>query len=398
MVNETPVPNHISCCVPFYNLMRNHLKYGLGRNRLRYTTSSLISAYAYASYSIVTTDGDGWFGKTVFCRYYDKNWVELLPIVQSVVFPEYTVHCCKHPHARFMSVSEEMFDDVNEKVPVLDRSAVNSKYTLTFCLAPVYGKGSNWLLLAELVEHYKLQGVEHSTSSTSVFYFKDIDEYSRELVESYVKSGEVETVFLREEHDRAGNEWQIAGVQDCLHRNRHYSRYSVFADLDERTMALGYSTLADYVLAAMSAEANVALLKFTARFVLRTSKPPLTYEGEKTLDEHLPTLVFHNSTSLSPTHTSGKSAVDCRRVLAMAVHKSKSLFPGYKEVMASSDKALIMHYRSIDGGQFRTRSLPILATFGPFEMTYYPEHLMRHLYANIKKRLNIVYGYRVRRK
>ncbi|KIH48161.1 hypothetical protein ANCDUO_21773, partial [Ancylostoma duodenale] len=68
-----------------------------------------------------------------------------------------------------------MFDDVNEKVPVLDRSAVNSKYTLTFCLAPVYGKGSNWLLLAELVEHYKLQGVEHF-----YFYFKDIDEYSRE--------------------------------------------------------------------------------------------------------------------------------------------------------------------------------------------------------------------------
>ncbi|RCN34790.1 hypothetical protein ANCCAN_19359 [Ancylostoma caninum] len=328
----------------------------------------------------------------VFCRYYDKNWVELLPPVESVVFPEYTVHCCKRSEARFMSVSEETFDAVNEMVPVLDRSAVKPKYTLTFCLAPVYGKGSNWLLLAELVEHYKLQGVEHF-----YFYFKDIDEYSRELVESYVRSGEVETVFLREEHDRAGNEWQIAGVQDCLHRNRDYSRYSIFADLDERIMALGNSTLADYVLAVMNAEANVALLKFTARFILRTSKLPSTYEGEQTLIEHLPTLVFHNTTSFSSTHSSCKSIVDCRRVLAMGVHKSKSLFPGYKEAMASTDKALIMHYRSIDGGQFRTRSLPILATFGPFQMTYYPAHLMSQLYSNVMRRLSLVYGYRARR-
>ncbi|EYC00570.1 hypothetical protein Y032_0114g420 [Ancylostoma ceylanicum] len=365
--------------------MRNHLKYGLGRNRLRYTTSSLIGVYAYESYSIVTTDGDGWFGRKVFCRYYDKNWVELLPTVESVVFPEYTVHCCKHPEARFMSISEEMFDAVHEKVPVLDRSAVNPKYTLTFCLAPVYGRGSNWLLLAELVEHYKLQGVEHF-----YFYFKDIDEYSRELVESYVKTGEVETVFLREENDRAGNEWQLAGVQDCVHRNRHYSRYSIFADLDERIMALGNSTLADYVLATMSAEANVALLKFASRFVMRTRKPPMVYEGEKTLDEHLPTLIFHNTTSLSLMHL--KSIVDCKRVLAMGVHTSKSLFAGYRELMASMDKALIMHYRNIDGGTFRNRSLPILATFGPFEMTYYPEHLMSQLYSNVKKRLSLVYG------
>ncbi|KAL6733458.1 hypothetical protein Aduo_004104 [Ancylostoma duodenale] len=191
------------------------------------------------------------------------------------------------------------------------------------------------LTIDQKVHRDRVNEITSKDSSTSFFYFKDINEYSHELVESYVKSGEVETVFLREKHDGAGNEWQIAGVQDCLHRNRHYFRYSIFADLDERIMALRNSTLADYVLATM---------------------------------------------------------MDCRRVLAMAVHQSKSLFPGYKEMVASTGKALIMHYRSIDGGQFRTRSLPILATFGPFEMTYYPEHLMRHLYSNLKRRLSIVYG------
>ncbi|KIH46547.1 hypothetical protein ANCDUO_23400 [Ancylostoma duodenale] len=139
---------------------------------------------------------------------------------------------------------------------MLDRKVDIPKYTLSLCLAPMYGDFERkWLLLAEVVEHYKLQGVEHF-----YFYIKDIDSYSLEsrvntstfknslqLVNDYVKTGEAEVVFFREEQDRTSNEWQHVEIEDCALRSKHHSRYSIFADLDDRITALASSTLVEYI-------------------------------------------------------------------------------------------------------------------------------------------------------
>lgn len=52
--------------------------------------------------------------------------------------------------------------------------------------------------------------------------------------------------------------------QDCVQRSRHHSRYAIFADLDERILALGNSTLAEYVLwvTIFFPHANMAHLRF----------------------------------------------------------------------------------------------------------------------------------------
>lgn len=35
-------------------------------------------------------------------------------------------------------------------------------------------------------------------------------------------------------------------LKDCLHRSRHQSRYTLFADLDERVITIGNNNLYDY--------------------------------------------------------------------------------------------------------------------------------------------------------
>ncbi|VDM69100.1 unnamed protein product [Strongylus vulgaris] len=107
-----------------------------------------------------------------------------------------------------MSISLNVDDVVNFTTAVLDRTLDNPQYELALCLAPIYDNETKWLMLAELFEHYKLQGVEHF-----YLYIKDIDNYSRKLVDDYVKSGEAEAIYFREEHDRLGYKWQFAGVE-----------------------------------------------------------------------------------------------------------------------------------------------------------------------------------------
>ncbi|WKY05168.1 hypothetical protein Q1695_005860 [Nippostrongylus brasiliensis] len=57
--------------------------------------------------------------------------------------------------------------------------------------------GIKWLLLREFVEHYKLVGVEYF-----YVYVKCIDEYSKRVLDDYVRTGKIETIFLRTPLDR----------------------------------------------------------------------------------------------------------------------------------------------------------------------------------------------------
>ncbi|KIH45641.1 hypothetical protein ANCDUO_24318, partial [Ancylostoma duodenale] len=155
----------------------------------------------------------------------------------------------------------------------LNSSFLAPPYTLSLCLAPFYGNDSKWLLLAELVEHYKLQGVEHF-----YFYVKEVDDYSRKLVNDYVKGGEAEIVRFQREHDRPLRNWQHVAVQDCIQRSRQHSRYTIFADIDERIMPLKDNRLVDYVARTMIKDAALGMLELKSKWIQRTSEVPTVYE------------------------------------------------------------------------------------------------------------------------
>ncbi|CAJ0588771.1 unnamed protein product [Cylicocyclus nassatus] len=203
------LPNHAKECISFYDLLQKGRKAKVGKLFYLKARTSLtpISAYAYSDYSVVTLEASGWFGRKVYCHYFDANWDKLNLSVESVIFPEHSVHCCRHPEAFYMGITENKNDEVALKVPVLDRTVDRPLYNLSVCLAPLYGNESKWLLLTELIEHHKLQGVQHF-----YVYVKDIDDYSRLVIDDYEKSGEIEVVYFTKEQDRLGMDWHLVGV------------------------------------------------------------------------------------------------------------------------------------------------------------------------------------------
>ncbi|CAJ0604621.1 unnamed protein product [Cylicocyclus nassatus] len=118
-------------------------------------------------------------------------------------------------------------------------------------------------MLAENIEHYKLQKVDHF-----YLYIKDSDAYL---------------------------------YKDCLQRSRYHSEYAIFSDLDERiTPMISGITLREYV------GDHIYQLK--------------VLQGTTTLLKHLPTLIFTNSTIISPPGTLDKCILNPTMVFIMDVH------------------------------------------------------------------------------
>ncbi|EYB94750.1 hypothetical protein Y032_0167g106 [Ancylostoma ceylanicum] len=282
-----------------------------------------------------------------------------------------------------MSLTMKDDDEINTFVSVEDRTQNNPRYFLSLCLAPMYDDEAKWLMLAEEIEHYKLQGLDHF-----YLYVKDYDNYTYELIESYVKSGEAEVIHFRRQRDRPGMEWQLVGIQDCLQRSRHHSRYAIFSDLDERITPTTNVKLKDYVGELMR---NYSAMYFRPRRILRTSPVPESYEGENTLLSHLPALVFTNTTKIAPAGTLDKCILDPTKVFIMDVHNIAVFFPGNNTIYTvPPEEAIIRHYRDINvGGWSRNRT--IFYDFAPYVNTTYPESLLPMLYKNVRRRLDSIY-------
>ncbi|VDL69564.1 unnamed protein product [Nippostrongylus brasiliensis] len=341
----------INACLPFYELLDIHAKIIDDRYTEYNGSISLIAAYAFPDYSVITFETKDWKGQKVYCWYLDEEKRLVGLPVETRVEPHYT--------------------------------AYSPKYQLSHCLSPLHGNGPKWLLFTEFVEHYKLIGVEYF-----YVYVKDIDEYSARVLNDYVKTGEIETTFLRT-NDRPGGTYLHATIQDCIHRSRHHSRYVIIGDLDERIVLSGTGTLTDYVTKFIALHPNVSALRFRSRYALRSQDLPLYYYGEETLKKHLPTLVYHNTTPIEPNF-GGKSVVDPAAVMSMSLHEPKLYFRNYNTFYVPVADAFIRHIRYPDESWIERRLRAILM-YGKTEKTYYPGHLMPVLYRRVKERLDRVY-------
>ncbi|VDL74064.1 unnamed protein product [Nippostrongylus brasiliensis] len=257
----------------------------------RVESLSLIAAYGFPDYSVITFETQHWKGQKAYCWYLDEEKRQIGPPVETVIEPEYTAYCCRRYGAHYMSISSDLPIRADNYVSVVDRTQDAPKYQLSHCLSPLHGNGPKWLSFTEFVEHYKLVGVEHF-----YVYVKDIDEYSN---------------------------------RDCLYRSRHHSRYVIFGDLDEKIVLSGTVTLSDYIKKVTALHPNVGSIRFRPRFVLQTRGFPRYYRGGATLRKHLPTLAYHNTTPVQGEF-GDKCIVDPRAVMAMSVHKPILFFSSYK--------------------------------------------------------------------
>ncbi|WKY07320.1 hypothetical protein Q1695_007061 [Nippostrongylus brasiliensis] len=338
----------------------------------RIESLSLIAAYGFPDYSVITFETQHWKGQKAYCWYLDEEKRQIGPPVETVIEPEYTAYCCRRYGAHYMSISSDLPIRADNYVSVVDRTQDAPKYQLSHCLSPLHGNGPKWLSFAEFVEHYKLVGVEHF-----YVYVKDIDEYSNRVLDDYMRTGEIETIFLRTK-DRPGGVYLYATIPDCLYRSRHHSRYVIFGDLDEKIVLSGTVTLSDYIKKVTALHPNVGSIRFRPRFVLQTRGFPRYYRGGATLRKHLPTLAYHNTTPVQGEF-GDKCIVDPRAVMAMSVHKPILFFSSYKTFNVPVADGFIRHIRKPDVIWAATKLQRTIFN-GKMENTNYPEHLMPILY------------------
>ncbi|KAK6040470.1 hypothetical protein COOONC_22024 [Cooperia oncophora] len=167
--------------------------------------------------------------------------------MKSVVFPEFTVQCPRRDGAKYMSLSDTFSGEFEFPVPITDRTR------------------------NEFFEHYKLQGASHF-----FVYVINVDEYSNILLHDYVRTGEVELIYLHDRSTRTDNWWHIVQIQDCLIRSRGYSSWVAFVDLDERLLPTEYTgTLSDYL--KNLSNPKIGALQFRQRWILRNDTLPDKY-------------------------------------------------------------------------------------------------------------------------
>ncbi|VDM78017.1 unnamed protein product [Strongylus vulgaris] len=240
--------------IPHRDFYNNVMKEGTGKRGNSKQDITLLAAYKSPEQITVTIMSNGRYGNTVFCRYFDNAQNELHPPFKTVVFPEYSVFCVQRDAATFISLSDNSSGIYTYPVPITDRTKDVPEYFFSVCLAPLYGNEPKWLLLSEFIEHYKLQGAVHF-----YVYIRRIDEYSAIVLNDYVRTGDVEVVFLHDNYQKTDVDWQHIEIQahgfnttrrikDCLTRAKGHSQWVAFVDLDERLTPTYYSgTLVEFL-------------------------------------------------------------------------------------------------------------------------------------------------------
>ncbi|WKY05073.1 hypothetical protein Q1695_005807 [Nippostrongylus brasiliensis] len=113
-------------------------------------------------------------------------------------------------------------------------------------------------------------------------------------------------------------------------------------------------------------------------------------QGDETLQEHLPTLVFHNTSPILPVGYAAKCLVDPKKVLTLGVHHVRVFFSDYTYSDINTSEAIIWHYRIADSPWLNAKEEKLIV-YGNFTLTHYPKHLLEPLYNNVKRRLDFVY-------
>ncbi|CAL2045188.1 unnamed protein product [Caenorhabditis brenneri] len=346
---------------------------------------SMLRAYEYdVEYSISLTTPNK-FLAVAYCRYFDKDEKEILPSFKSYNFPEFVVNCPKRNGTRRISISTEAKNSYTYPIPFVDRMAKGYKHELSFCMSPIYGKEPKWLLLAEVIEHYKLQGMTHF-----YFYIFHIDEYSNALLEDYVRTGEVELTYLLERNDRELLHWQMVAFRDCTLRSKHESKWSLFSDIDERLLMTKYpGNILDYLRDVN--DQTIAGVVFRQQWIMKTEFMPEKYKGDKQIDEWSPTLRWHNSSVYGPPGHTVKTIIMPEKVLAMWTHHPTMMYPGFRTHGLKTEEGIVRHYRDLQMWNWGKTWLKEIVAMGPMSMTDYPAKFQTNLTNAVKKRTKYVY-------
>ncbi|XP_064483274.1 beta-1,4-galactosyltransferase galt-1-like [Ornithodoros turicata] len=113
-------------------------------------------------------------------------------------------------------------------VSVLMKEKITNEFAM--CMQPFYNQRNHLVQMAEFIAYYSLMGVSRFT-----FYIFDMSK-AEELFLLRLRARKNVTIVLLRWDIRITQIHmlgQIAALQDCMHRERFYSEYMVYVDLDE---------------------------------------------------------------------------------------------------------------------------------------------------------------------
>ncbi|KAF1752836.1 hypothetical protein GCK72_019391 [Caenorhabditis remanei] len=333
------------------------------------TNISTLYAYEFEHEIAVTTTSRDRMGYRLYCRYVDENDMEIGEPFESFTYPEYIVACKKKLGTR--------------------KIGLNPRYELSMCVATIHGSEPKWLLFIEMIEHYKLQGVQHF-----YLHIHNTSTYDLKVINDYIRTGELEVHYLIERDYRIDKHWHMVNVADCLIWSRLESKWTIFGDLDERILMTNYTeSILDYVREVK--DESIGSLQFRQQWILKTELMPEKYQGDKQIIEWMPTHRWHNSTGIGSPGHAVKCIIDSSKVFNMFIHNVIQFFPkqngSYGEVGIKPEEGLIRHYRDQSLGNWGVKWLKETFKYGPLRNTDYPENLIGKLTENVKKRAKYVY-------
>ncbi|ULT86666.1 hypothetical protein L3Y34_006400 [Caenorhabditis briggsae] len=351
---------------------------------------SLLYAYEFEHEITVTVTSWERLGYRLFCRYLDENDKEIGEPFESFTYPEYIVNCQKREGTRKIGLSVNETEIMFETIPIMDRMLKKPKYEVSMCVASIYGFEPKWLMFIEMIEHFKMQGVQHF-----YLHIHNASMYDMRVINDYIRTGEVEVHYLIERDYRKDNHWHMVNLADCLIWSRGESKWTIFADLDERIYMTNYTgTILDYVREVQND--TIGSLMFRQQWILKTELMPERYEGDKQINQWMPTHRWHNSTGLGPHGHTAKCIVDTSKVFIMFIHYVTQFFPApygnrYVTKRVEAEEGLIRHYRDQSLGSWGQKWLNSTLRFGELRSTDYPEKLIGELTERVKRRAKYVY-------
>ncbi|PAV64367.1 hypothetical protein WR25_20499 [Diploscapter pachys] len=325
------------------------------------------------------------FLKTIYCHYFDKRGKNIGKPFKSFVFPESVIYCARRPKAKFISISET--EDGRREPPIIfiDRTNPVAEHFFSVCLAPAYGDEPKWLFLAEFIEHYKIQGATYFF----IYITDDLEPYDRVLLDDYVRTGNVEVISIVDRLLRDPRDWQTIQIHDCLLRNRYFSNWTAFVDMDERLlMNESGGTLEDFLMNITQHDSKIGSVTFRQRWIHKSDNLPKRYKDVKQVKEWMPTQRYHNTTMVTPPGWVVKSIVQPHKVLYMWTHYPRKMYNGYRGYSVKPEQGVSRHYR------LRSRFVwDRIPNRTHFEYTDYPAKYNDRLVDAVTQRLKYVYEF-----
>uniref|UniRef100_A0A8R1HRQ5 Glycosyltransferase family 92 protein n=1 Tax=Caenorhabditis japonica TaxID=281687 RepID=A0A8R1HRQ5_CAEJA len=379
----------------YYKELARKTRDNMGNHMSTKEPIQMLAAYAYKDHFSAVIALPKRIGTTVFCRYIGKDGKEVAEPLESTVYPFFVVYCSRRSNTTMLAITIDKSEAISTKnsVKLVKRKFKEYQHNVAFCLAPVYGKEPKWLHFVELVEHYKLQGV-----NKFFVYIREIEDYDAKLIDSYVATGEVEIINIPPTVSDVIAQ-QLLGVADCLLRSRTYAKWSIFADIDERLIMTDDRMTIDKFISNITDE-SIGSVAFPQRWIMKREHIPEKFSSDEQVFEKMPTRAWHETTSAAlKGHPSCNDQLSCwakdivhnEKAIRMLVHEVVDFYPGYKELFLDPSIGYIRHYRDVQMQAWEQNNIANLRKFGPFSNTNYPLTIGSKLVKNVLNRLHRVY-------